>query len=80
MDRAGQAASTLSEEQTIRLKDLYRQAYELRRELGLERQLDHIVPLNGKTVSGLHIPENLQLVTRELNGRKSNEMIAELTT
>ena len=49
--------------------DAIKEVYDQRPE-GME--VDHIIPLRGKIVSGLHIAENLQYLTRSENARKMN--------
>lgn len=38
-------------------------------------QVDHIIPIQGLEVSGLHVPWNLQILPRSLNIRKGNKLL-----
>lgn len=42
--------------------------------LGFPHEVDHIIPVKGRTVSGLHVIANLRVVPKVLNRRKSNHL------
>jgi hypothetical protein len=56
-----------------RIEDFYLEAIRRTQETGIRWHVDHIIPLRGKKVSGLHMPENLQVIPAKDNQRKNNK-------
>jgi 5-methylcytosine-specific restriction endonuclease McrA len=56
------------------MRALYAEARRLTAETGTRHEVDHIVPLQGKLVCGLHVLCNLRVVTREANRRKGAKL------
>jgi hypothetical protein len=64
----------LTEEHHKQIESFYWLA-KLQKELTDEKfHVDHIVPLKGKTVCGLHVPWNLQVIPELENIRKGNKI------
>jgi len=62
----------LAIEDIQRMERIYEVAALCTKMSGFAWHVDHIVPLQGKTVSGLHVPWNLQIIPAKLNYAKNN--------
>lgn len=64
----------LSRIQLIEIKCIYLKCVKITKQTGILHHVDHIIPLHGKNVSGLHVPWNLQILTAKDNQSKSNKL------
>jgi len=62
----------LTNEHLSAIRMYYTESKALEKATGIKHHVDHIVPLQGKNVCGLHVPWNLQILTASANSSKSN--------
>jgi hypothetical protein len=59
-------------EQKEQIQNFYWLCQDLKVVTGQDYHVDHILPLQGETVCGLHVPWNLQVLPSDINISKSN--------
>jgi len=62
----------LSDFDILKMKCFYQVAAMRSKESGESWHVDHVIPLQGKKVSGLHVPWNLTIIRGSENVKKSN--------
>jgi hypothetical protein len=65
----------LTKEQIAEIEQYYWLAKDLFRTTGEVYHVDHIVPMQGDNVSGLHVPWNLQVLPSDVNIAKGNKHV-----
>jgi hypothetical protein len=60
------------------MKVFYEEAVRLTEATGVPHHVDHIIPLRGRNVRGLHVQTNLRVITATENVRKQNRLIEDL--
>jgi hypothetical protein len=59
-----------TEQDKILIRQIYDECDRISKETGIRHEVDHIVPLWGKVVTGLHVPNNLRIITAKENNRR----------
>lgn len=60
------------------LKEIYASKKAMQEQFGIPLDIDHVVPINGVDVCGLHVPWNLRITTSKFNRSKQNSMEEDL--
>jgi hypothetical protein len=78
-DKLNRTSKWLAKDDLWLIKEAYELAALRTKMFGFKWHVDHIIPLKGKLVSGLHVPTNLQVIEGRLNIMKNNKFEGELS-
>lgn len=73
LDKLNRTPEWLTDDDMWLMSEAYALAALRTRVLGVPFHVDHIIPLRGKKVSGLHVPQNLRVIPGVENMRKTNK-------
>lgn len=62
----------LTQESLDEIKNIYRVSAKVTKATGKPHDVDHIIPLRGKNICGLHVPWNLRVLPASMNRSKGN--------
>lgn len=74
--RAGLDSATPAWVDRKAIREVYAEAARLTKQTGIKHEVDHIVPLRGREVSGLHVHWNLRAIPHFENRAKGNKVVA----
>lgn len=58
------------------IKRIYVTCKKITKQTGIKHQVDHIIPIKGDNVCGLHVHNNLAIITAKMNLEKGNRFAA----
>ena len=65
----------LNDEGLELINQIYRHAKRISECTGIKHHVDHIIPIRGSGVTGLHVPTNLQVIPATANLSKGNRLL-----
>ena len=73
-DKIQRTPNWLTNKELHEIEDMYLLRNKINKATGIDHHVDHIIPLRGKNISGLHVPNNLQVIKASENLFKNNKI------